>query len=343
MNSIKISIIVPIYNVEKYLSRCIDSLLNQTLEDIEIILVDDGSPDNCPAICNEYALKDNRIKVIHKKNEGLGYARNSGIDIATGEYIAFVDSDDYVALDMYEKLYIKLKDDDYDMVSSGFYNITTTTRKAEFIYDKVFHKQYILDFLSDIIASDINENSERKYSMSVWHSIYRKEIIDRLKIRFLSERDILSEDILFDLTYIPKCQKIALIPDALYFHCVEDDANSLTKCFKESKIDALFHLLQKMNLLADINDLSILKMRIMRFFIGYSRGMIKSIISSKMQFQDKKRLCDKIYSYKGWEDIWIQYPISTLPIYPRLIIYGIRYHLFYLHLCIFRFVILLKH
>lgn len=90
MNDIKISIIVPIYNVEKYLDRCMDSLLNQTLKDIEIIMVDDGSPDNCPQMCDEYAKKDNRVKVVHKENGGLGYARNSGLDVATGEYVALL-------------------------------------------------------------------------------------------------------------------------------------------------------------------------------------------------------------------------------------------------------------
>lgn len=96
----KVSIILPIYNVEKYLDRCMESLLNQTLEDIEIIMVDDGSPDNCPQMCDEYAKKDNRVKVVHKKNAGLGFARNSGLDVAKGEYIAFVDSDDYVGLNI---------------------------------------------------------------------------------------------------------------------------------------------------------------------------------------------------------------------------------------------------
>lgn len=101
----KISIIVPVYNVEKYIHRCIHSLINQTLRDIEIILVDDESPDSCPQICDEYASKDTRIKVIHKKNEGLGLTRNAGLEAATGEYIAFIDSDDWVDLVMYETLY----------------------------------------------------------------------------------------------------------------------------------------------------------------------------------------------------------------------------------------------
>ena len=116
----KISIIVPVYNVEQYINRCIDSLLGQTLKDIEIILVDDGSPDQCPQICDEYARKDSRIKVIHKKNNGLGYARNSGLELATGEYIAFVDSDDYVNINMYEKLYNETINNNFDIVYCGF-------------------------------------------------------------------------------------------------------------------------------------------------------------------------------------------------------------------------------
>lgn len=101
----KVSIILPIYGVEKYLSRCMDSVLNQTLRDIEIIMVDDESPDSCPKMCDDFAAQDSRIKVVHKKNGGLGYARNSGLDVATGEYVAFLDSDDFVELDAYEHLY----------------------------------------------------------------------------------------------------------------------------------------------------------------------------------------------------------------------------------------------
>ena len=93
-----VSVVLPIYNVEKYLSRCLESVVNQSYRKLEIILVDDESPDKCPEICDKWAAKDNRIKVVHKKNAGLGHARNTGIENATGEYICFVDSDDYIAL-----------------------------------------------------------------------------------------------------------------------------------------------------------------------------------------------------------------------------------------------------
>lgn len=112
---IKISIIVPVYNVEKYLSECLDSLLNQTLKEIEIILVDDESTDQSPIICNQYAEKDSRIKVIHKKNAGLGFARNSGLEVISGEYVLMVDSDDMLKPDdALEKLYGVCKQDSLD-------------------------------------------------------------------------------------------------------------------------------------------------------------------------------------------------------------------------------------
>lgn len=104
MNSKLISVIVPVYKVESYLHRCLDSIINQSYKNLEIILVDDGSPDNCPAICDEYAAKDNRIKVVHQENKGLSAARNAGLDIATGDYVAFVDSDDWIELDTYKKV-----------------------------------------------------------------------------------------------------------------------------------------------------------------------------------------------------------------------------------------------
>ena len=104
-----ISVIVPIYKVEHYLPKCIDSIIHQTYQNLEIILVDDGSPDNCPEICDEYAKRDKRIKVVHQENGGLSAARNSGVEMANGEFLCFVDSDDYIHPKMYEILYKNLK------------------------------------------------------------------------------------------------------------------------------------------------------------------------------------------------------------------------------------------
>ena len=114
-----ISIVVPVYKVEPYLDKCISSIVNQTYKNLEIILVDDGSPDNCPAMCDAWAEKDNRIRVIHKPNGGLSDARNAGMYVATGELMAFVDSDDWIAPDMYEQLYRRLTEDGSDIAACG--------------------------------------------------------------------------------------------------------------------------------------------------------------------------------------------------------------------------------
>ena len=128
----KVSIIVPIYNVEKYLCRCVDSILAQTFTDYELFLVDDGSPDNCGMICDGYAKKDGRIKVIHKANGGLSDARNVAIDIASGEYFSFIDSDDHVEPDMIETMYNALVETDSDMAVCGMDSFDDKGNTGEF-------------------------------------------------------------------------------------------------------------------------------------------------------------------------------------------------------------------
>ena len=119
MNQGLVTVVLPIYNVEKYLDRCMKSIVNQTYRNLEIILVDDGSPDHCPEICDRWAETDNRIRVIHKENAGLGMARNTGIENASGEYICLFDSDDYVALDLVEKAYTLAQESQADIVIFG--------------------------------------------------------------------------------------------------------------------------------------------------------------------------------------------------------------------------------
>ena len=219
----KVSIIVPIYNVEKYLDRCIQSLLNQTLKDVEIILVDDGSPDNCPKMCDEYAMKDLRIKVIHKQNAGLGYARNSGLEIATGEYVAFVDSDDYVESDMYERWYEAINTYNVGMVLCGFYR-DKQGRKTEAVIDNMPKKEMIIDSRADYITNLIgqlpNEPLGLFYGYAVWNILFSNEIINKYQIRFKSERIYLSEDILFQVEYAARVKNVLLYPTPFYNYCL---------------------------------------------------------------------------------------------------------------------------
>lgn len=336
MNKIpKVSIIVPIYNVEKYLDRCIQSLVNQTLNDIEIILVDDGSPDNCPQMCDEYAQKDNRIKVIHKQNAGLGYARNSGLDIATGEYVAFVDSDDYVDTSMYKKLYNETINHKYDIVYCGFIvekkdkSTYTENTKDRDLKDS----NEILELCRNMIACNVGVKEERSESMAVWHGIYKKEIIDKHNVKFESERNILSEDIVFDAIFIPLCKSIRTIQDALYIHCFNNE--SLSKTFNANKIEKNIYLYYRLNEITKAYGLNNFNLNIVRFFIGYNRSFFRSIFNSNID--NKKELCEKIFNLNIWNHIFAIYPIQTLPLFHKLVIFCVRKKNFYLLSLIYYF------
>lgn len=328
MNMPSVSIIVPIYNVEEYINRCIDSLINQTLKDIEIILVDDESPDNCPIICDEYAIIDQRIKVIHKKNEGLGFARNSGLNIATGEYVAFVDSDDYVDTLMFEKLYATAKEYSLDTVYCGFSNVDYNMKIHEIkevkeltIYDT---PDKIRNVLLDMIACEPSSKIERKYRMSVWHSIYSMNIINENNIRFYSEREFISEDIIFDINYLMETKKIAFIPDSLYFYCFNN--NSLTKTFRKDRFEKNVKLyLEMIKQVKEKNiDLNVAKQRIDRFLIGYTRVNLRTISKSNIKYKEKKELINEICTSPIWEKI-SDYPINKMPIKHKIIMQLIKY------------------
>lgn len=170
-----ISVIIPVYKVEKYLDKCIQSVINQTYSNLEIILVDDGSPDNCPQLCDDWANKDERIKVIHKKNGGLSDARNAGLDIAIGEYIAFVDSDDYIESDMYECLLDKIIKTQSQMAICNFEyvdtdgNITTLNTMGQ---DCCFSSRQIL---ADWCGNDL------VYYVVVWNKLYSRKCWENIR------------------------------------------------------------------------------------------------------------------------------------------------------------------
>lgn len=234
----KISVIIPVYNVEKYIHCCLDSVLNQTLKNIEIILVDDHSPDNCPKICDQYAQTDPRIKVIHKPvNEGLGFARNSGLEVATGEFVAFLDSDDFIEKNMYQTLYEKAHAEACDIVfcSTSFYTNKHTIKPKKEVDNKLLIStaKEKKDFLLDFIAPEPRYKSDVKYMMSVWKAIYKRELIEKKQIRFMSERKVLSEDIFFNLAMIIQSERILFLPYFLHYYRMNN--NSLSHSFSTKK------------------------------------------------------------------------------------------------------------
>ena len=192
-----VSIIVPVYKVEKYIDRCVNSLLKQTLTDIEIILVDDGSPDNCPKICDEYAEKDRRIKVVHKENCGLSSARNAGLKAVTGKYVGFVDSDDDVDLSMYEKMYNVAEECQVDFVMSDYIRILQNDeyylKTLDIDAGKYDKNKIIKEIFPQLL---MRQNLEYGPLLSVWHCLYRRDFLDKNNLTF--DEDVRwSEDNIF--------------------------------------------------------------------------------------------------------------------------------------------------
>lgn len=200
----KISIIVPVYKVEEYLDKCIRSLVKQTYKNLEIILVDDGSPDNCPKMCDKWAKKDSRIKVIHKENGGISSVRNTALDIATGDYIGFVDGDDVVSTKMFEILVGDLESTDADMSVCGWSSFLLGS-VPDFTYEE---KVKVID--GGNVA--VNKLLSGKISYSLWNKLYKKDLFE--DVRFPLGRNY--EDFFIVHKVMIKTHKIAINSSKLY-------------------------------------------------------------------------------------------------------------------------------
>lgn len=217
-----ISIIIPVYKVEKYLEKCIESVLKQTYTNLQIILVDDGSPDNCGKICDEYAKKDSRIEVIHKANGGLSDARNVGISKAKGRYIGFVDSDDYIKEDMYEILLNLIKKYDADVSICNLYDVIDGN---ECIRNKEngIREYSRIDILKEILL-------DKNIQSYAWNKLYKKELFDEIKYPIGKKY----EDIGTTFYLFEKCNKIVVTSEPEYYYLKR--ADSLVNNITESTI-----------------------------------------------------------------------------------------------------------
>lgn len=217
-----ISVIIPIYKVEKYLDECITSVVVQTHKNLEIILVDDGSPDNCPQICDDWAKKDDRIKVIHKKNGGLSDARNVGIEIASGDYIAFVDSDDFIKPDMLEKLFAAICRENADIAACGILSCEGDRQTAWGCRDFAGTSEHILAMLYNDAA----------YPVAAWNKLYHRSCWNDL--RFPVGKTC--EDAFTTYQLVHNAERIVMIPEALYCYRIRP-GSIMTSTFSLKKMD----------------------------------------------------------------------------------------------------------
>lgn len=235
----KVSIIVPIYNVEKTLARCLDSILAQTYKDIELICINDGSTDNSLKIITEYEKLDTRITVKNKKNDGLSNARNDGINLAKGDYIFFLDSDDYIEKNMIEELVKNIEENDM-LVCEHYEENNEDIKKVELPKDikEIYQKEEIKNILIEKYITYVDRNFEKITNImgSVWKCLFKTCIIKENNICFLKESEP-TEDLCFVIKYMLKCNSIKMYKKAFYHYVVNN--NSITHGYKEDIIKKL--------------------------------------------------------------------------------------------------------
>lgn len=224
----ELSIIVPVYKVEPYLRRCIDSILNQTFRDFELILIDDGSPDNCGAICDEYAEKDGRITVIHQKNQGVSAARNAGLDIARGTYLGFVDSDDWIEPEMYETMITTAKEEQVDVVVCGinYCEESGALIRSDLLSEGFYNTEEMLATLYGM---------PNLFGGACWNKLFDFRLVET--VRFY--KDVaMAEDWLYLFGTLGKCARGYKIADILYN--VAERNGSATR---SDRVDSLYETL----------------------------------------------------------------------------------------------------
>lgn len=231
MKNEKISVIVAIYNVEKYLTKCVESILNQTYQNLEILLVDDGSTDKSGEICDFYEKQDSRVKVIHRENRGIAFTRNEGLDTVSGDYITFVDSDDYIHPQMYEFMMKKLHDNHADVVVSDYYILPEgeIPQEQTLSVDKI--ETYAIE----------TKQAKKKYmyldkygdALLVWNKIAKRELWDGIRC----PKNKIYEDETITFRMLHKAKKIVYLNEKLYYHLKRNEQTSITNAgFSEKRL-----------------------------------------------------------------------------------------------------------
>lgn len=279
----KVSVIVPIYKVEKYLKKCIDSIINQTYSNLEIILVDDGSPDNCGVICDEYAKKDSRIRVFHQKNSGLSAARNIGTKFASGDYVAYIDSDDYVSLDYIEYLMNLIHKYNADMsiiLPFKFNESKDCLPKKNREVIKVFNRNNAL----------ITMLYQKHFDNAAWGKLYKKEVVDGIDFPVGK----LYEDIGTVYKYILKSDVIVYSNQKKYYYLQRNDS-IMGRKYKTNDMDYVYQTELMLNDLKKLDDDKVNNAALARF-INANFSILMKIGKNKEYISDRKKIIKNIKS-----------------------------------------------
>lgn len=327
-----VSVVVPIYNVEKYLERCVSSIAAQTYTNLEIILVDDGSPDNCPQLCEQWVCRDSRIKVIHKENAGLGMARNTGIENATGEYICFFDSDDYVDRNTIEQCYQVAKESDADMVCFGMRYVNAegkvTGERIPAPPKQLFSGDEVRKvFLPALVAPDPKTGENFNISMSACCKMFSMKTIEKRGWRFVSERQIISEDFYSLLGLYRDVETVAVLPQAFYSYC--QNGSSLTHTYRPDRYRQVRHFYHEtVKLCRELDYPEEVARRFRGPYLSFVISALKQEVMADRSVAEQRESVKKIIDDQTLQDVLFDIRKEPQDLTKKILFFAMRYKLY---------------
>lgn len=305
MQDIKVSVIVPIYNTEKFLRKCIESIVNQTLEEIEIILINDGSTDNSHIICEEYSRKyPEKIRYINNKNIGCSATRNLGISLAKGEYITFVDSDDYIEREMYKEMYEKVKAEEAEIIISGVKYIKIPEKIERIVTPQIFSKN-ISEYLK-----------ERNKTAFCWNKLFKRSLILQKNIKF-PENTHNTEDLVFSFKAIVNSKKNCYLEKS-YYNYIHHGSNSIFSLEKKLGVFISFEILYSYLLEKNyIKNKKIMKRYFENFNTYAIKGIFFSLLNPKLVSEEEYKKYNQLF----YEELK---KIHYLPLKSKFLVYYYR-------------------
>lgn len=323
-----ISVVVPVYNVEKYLNRCIDSILNQTFKQIEIILVDDGSTDNSPVICDEYCDRYENIKVIHKKNDRVAAARNDGIKLATGKYIALVDSDDWIEPNMLEEMYNKAEEFHTDITMCDFRKVGV---ESEHTVSQPIREGY---YDRDMIESELFpclimfENIEFPPTISNWTCLFRREFLIENNL-FYDEDIHYCEDSIFGSKAMYNANGFYYMKN-IYFYNYFYNPNSTTSTCNMKKWDSYLIINQRLKEYFKDSKFDFsrqIKINMLYFTLNF----LGEIGKSSLDFNEKRKLCKELFSKECVKNTFKDFKLPSVNYKLKIILLMIKYKMSFIY------------
>lgn len=309
-----VTVIVPVYNVEEYLARCVDSIKNQTYKNLEIILVDDESPDNCSEMCDDFAKADSRIKVIHKQNGGLGFARNSGLELTTGEYVTFIDSDDWISESHIENLVREISENNADAVIGAHTKVNSlggqTPNPLRFEVGVYEGDDLLNKLVIPLFGTDLSQAQDIQIDASSCMNLYRVNTIRENSIKFISERQAVGEDTFFNIDFFKASKKVVAVNELGYYYF--ENTASISRKYNPERFPRSINFYNELKKRAEkFGLLDKISFRIERSFLMKIRVALKLLSNSDLKRKEKRREIKKILNNPLLKEVLRKYPIKS--------------------------------